>query len=271
MPSLWIMRQILVSCLTIFLATLGTCAKLPANQDKEIGQFFKGLSGTFVMLDLQNNRYTVYNRERAMRRVSPLSTFKVPNALIALDLGKLSGPDEVIKWDGVKRRPEWDRDHTLRSAIKYSVVPYFQEVARRVGESSYKEYLKKFDYGNQDISGGLTTFWLATSLKISPMEQVSFLKKLVLNQLPVSQRAMDIVRDITVLERTPQYVVHGKIGFGPDKETGQTLGWFIGYVTKGSNTYIFAANAEGKNPDLNADFVQNIVMKILKQLGILPS
>ena len=40
----------------------------------------------------------------------------------------------MLPWDGVRRpREEWNRDQDLRSAMKHSVVWYYQELARRVG------------------------------------------------------------------------------------------------------------------------------------------
>src|SRR5262249_42884661 len=98
-------------------------------------------------------------------RLTPASTFKIPHALAALDSGVISGPDQVIKWDGQPRSFDaWQRDHTLTSAMRYSVVWYFQKIAEKLGMAREREYLKRFDYGNQDPSSGLTTFWLGQSL-----------------------------------------------------------------------------------------------------------
>src|SRR3954454_13571330 len=78
------------------------------------------------------------------RRTLPASTFKVPHALIALDTGVITGTT-VMKWDG--RRwyfRSWERDHTLDSAIKNSVVWFFQNIARSVGREREVEHLRAF-------------------------------------------------------------------------------------------------------------------------------
>ena len=117
---------------------------------------FKGIDGTFVLYDLNKNEFNFYNRPKASTRISPASTFKIPNALIALETRIVTGPEHLMKWDGVKRTLKMhNRDHTLRTAMRDSTVWYFQEIARKVGPAGYREYLKKLNYGNQDISGGI--------------------------------------------------------------------------------------------------------------------
>jgi beta-lactamase class D len=74
--------------------------------------------------------------------------------LIALETGVVKDENQSFKWDGQKRRVEaWDRDQTFRIALKYSVVWVYQEIARQVGERREAEFLKKFGYGNEDVSG----------------------------------------------------------------------------------------------------------------------
>jgi len=139
-------------------------------------------------------------------------------------MGVATDENFIIKWDSLRNPRQnwwtsppfdmWGRDHTLRSAIRNSVVWYYQEIARKVGEENYKKYLQQIGYGNQDISGGLDSFWLSSSLKISADEQLEFLKKLYANELGFSKRSTDIVRDILVLEKTEDYTLSAKTGGG---------------------------------------------------------
>ncbi|HHG83142.1 MAG TPA: hypothetical protein ENJ82_00205, partial [Bacteroidetes bacterium] len=58
---------------------------------------------------------------------SPASTFKILNALIALETGVIEDTNEVIKWDGVN--PAWDKwnqDQTLATGMKYSALWAFR-------------------------------------------------------------------------------------------------------------------------------------------------
>src|SRR5262249_40396066 len=140
--------------------------------------------------------------EACRTRLSPQSTFKIPHALAALDAGVLTGPESSFAYDGSPQPFEaWGRDHTLASAMRFSVVWYFQRVAQRLGEARERAYLRKLSYGNGDSSSALTSFWLGGSLLISPEEEEQFVLRLFRNDLPVQPRAMQIVRDILVQPR----------------------------------------------------------------------
>jgi beta-lactamase class D len=263
-----------------FVATLAVSLPGPALAEPEIAGRFEGAKGTFVLLDLQRDRVVRHDPQRAAERFPPCSTFKVPNALVALDTGIVADAETVLRWDPklaeskgplAQAPPEWMRDHTLRSAMQYSVLWYFQDVARRVGAERYAKYLAAFDYGNRDISGGVDRFWLSSSLRISADEQVGFLKKLYTNKLPVSRHALDVVKDIIVLETTPEYRLSGKTGTGPLPDGGgRSINWLVGYLEKGGDVYVYALNLEGAS--LGAVTRQrrlDITKGILRDLGIL--
>jgi beta-lactamase class D len=130
-----------------------------------------------------------------------------------------------------------------------------------------KEYIGKIGYGNNDISGGTDKFWLMNSLEISADEQVEFLKKLCTNDLPFSERSLNIVKNITILDSNANLVFRGKTGSGnfPDGKTG--LGWFIGYISLGNNIYIFSTNILGE--DANGKKAKEITIEILKSIKIM--
>lgn len=193
-------------------------------------------------------------------RVAPQSTFKVPHALAALDAGVVENVNAVIEYDGHQVDfPAWGRDHTLASAMRYSVVWFFQEIAKRLGERREREYLERFAYGNRDTSGGLTRFWLGTSLEISPEEQLAFLRKLYADELHVKRPAMAALREILVqppgtvmnaMGENPfaapwsaDAVVSAKTGSGP--AGGDTVRWVVGHVKRGSRSWIFVSNVVG--------------------------
>ena len=120
-----------------------------------------GVRGTFVLLEPANDRYLVLNESRARQGFIPASTFKIPNALIGLEVGSISDEKEVFRWDGKpKIRASWEHDQTLDSGMRDSVVWMFQEVARRTGKERMKEWLARLDYGNKDMRGGIDQFWL---------------------------------------------------------------------------------------------------------------
>ncbi len=229
-----------------------------------------GVQGSFMLYDAKNNKYTYYDSARCYVRYSPASTFKIPNSLIGLETGVIADENFVIPWDSVKRKNEnWNKDMDLKTAVKVSCVPYFQELARRVGAGKMQDFLDKFNYGNKDISDGIDKFWLTGSLKISQAEQIEFLKKFYNGSLPVSKRSMDIVRSIIILDEKPEFIFRGKTGWA--QSDGIDIGWLVGWVETKGNVYIYATNVESK-PD-NQKFNESrraITEKILKELEILP-
>ncbi len=157
-----------------------------------------GTQGVFVAYRLRDNRLIVTDEGRARREYVPASTYKVPHALIALETGVVADADkELIRWDGQVRSIEaWNKDHTLRSAIAVSAVPVFQQIALRIGSERMKKYLDAFDYGNREVGSQIDRFWLDGPLKISALEQIEFFERLRRGDLPLSQRSLDIGRDI---------------------------------------------------------------------------
>jgi beta-lactamase class D len=251
---------------------LPLCARIEAQ---DLSKYFQNTEGAFVLYDLKNDRYLRYNERRCRERFNPFPTFKIPNSLIGLETGVIKDAEFVIRWDSKKypaqnnMMPEWNRDQTLRSAIKYSVLWYYRELAKGVGEPRMKEWVTKLGYGNQDISGGIDQFWLRSSLRISADKQIEFLKKLYLEQLPVSKRSLEIVKDILTLEKTDVYKLSAKTGTGPLGE-GKYIGWFVGYLESNGNVYFFAINLEGKKFEALRNRRINLTRQILTDLGYLP-
>ncbi|HUF09166.1 MAG TPA: class D beta-lactamase [Rhodothermales bacterium] len=208
------------------------------------GQFARafeqaGVEGTFVLHRLSSNEFRTNDRDRAETRFPPASTFKIFSALVALETGVIPDEKTTFRWDSVERRvPAWNRDHDLSSAIGASAVWYFQELARRIGPVRMQQWIDAVGYGNQDISGEPDAFWLTGSLRISPLEQIRFLERLYANDIPFSQRSMDIVKRILILEETSEYTLRGKTGWGDVGDRG--VGWFVGYLERRNDVWIFA-------------------------------
>jgi beta-lactamase class D len=243
-----------------------TTTAVPASEVRlELEKDFQGFKGAFVLYDLKGNRYVRYNPERCAERFIPASTFKIMNSLIGLETGVIPDADYVIQWDGTRYDiPAWNQDHTLRTAIQNSVVWYYQELARRVGEKRMQQYVAAAHYGNQDISGKIDTFWLEGGLRISAEEQVEFLKRLYKGELPFSQRSMNTVKEILVLERTETWQLSGKTGSG--QRVLPPVSWFVGYLETKGNVYFFATNIEGS--DGTGDKAREIAQNILQDWGL---
>ena len=258
--------------LFLFLAVVLFIQPAQAAKFKTIDQaapHFAGLQGTFVLYDELADQYSIFNEKQSNKRLTPCSSFKIYNSLIALETGVAADENLLIPWNG---QPSsivgWNQDHTLASAIKNSVVWYYQELATRIGAKQMQHYLDAISYGNRDISGGITKFWLHTSLEISAKEQVELLRRLYQDDLPFLPRNMAIVRRIIIQTEQNGVIFSGKTGsaFVNGKFT---TGWFVGAVEKDSRRYFFAVNIEAEQ-DASGVKARNIAVAVLKSLGILP-
>lgn len=215
------------------------------------------------------------NAGRAAQRFTPCSTFKFPNGLIGVDTGVIGGADWVQKWDAqrdpkVPGREEWARDHDFRSAMKYSVVWFFRAVARSIGAERMQDYLRRFDYGNQDISGGIDRFWINSSLRISANEQVAFLRKLNEGKLPVSSRAVSVVKDVLVLEEGDGYRWRGKTGACGATAKEPAVTWHVGFVERKGTVAYYALNLGGSDLGPLMERRNQLIRELLAREKLLP-
>lgn len=235
-------------------------------------RIFDGDSLTVYIRDHKTGTNHIYNQKRAEKRFVAYSTFKIPNSLIALESGAVDGLTEVFKFDGERHRsafrkdPKYNRDQTLETAFKVSVVWTYQEIAKRVGRGRYDEYLKRFQYGNRDASGDIERFWLAR-LRISAAEQVSFLSRFYSNELKLKKTTVDSVKRIMLLESTDSYRLYGKSGTGrPDGS--KWSGWLVGYVEANDNVYFYALNADADTYEELKRRRMQVLNKAFGHLGV---
>lgn len=257
-----------VILMNIVLVTDGSASGLVVRE--EIGKYFAGVTGTFVMYDETNDQYIVFNEPQSIKRLSPCSTFKIYNSLIGLETGVLDQEDvyTLLQWDGTEYSfPAWNHDQTLASATRDSVVWYFQALASRIGTERMQAYLDKIEYGNRDISGGLTTFWLRSSLKISAREQADLLYRLYSGNLPVDPENVAIVKQNITLSESNGVRFMGKTGSG-FQDNKWLLGWFVGCVEKQGKRYFFATNIQSSD-GASGGKAREITKLILKDLQVL--
>lgn len=247
---------------TSFSSTTGAEGK--KTKELHIEQLFDGRDGTLVLKNLKNDQMYVYNSERSEEQFTPESTFKVPNSLIGLETGAVRDEYEVKRWDGVKREfDSWNRDHSLASAIRESAIWFYQDMARDIGVTNMERYVNHIGYGNRDISGGIDKFWLDSTLKISAIEQVDFLEELVEEDLPFTEKNQKTVKRIMIQDEQDEYTLHGKTG---TRLSDMGLGWYVGFIEKEKETWVFAVNLDG-----SGTVAKQITMETLKEMGIIVS
>ncbi|MDO4300819.1 MAG: BlaR1 family beta-lactam sensor/signal transducer [Clostridia bacterium] len=229
----------------------------------DLKEHFKDYEGCFVLYDTNNDRYTVYNKAMAEKRVSPDSTYKIALALNGLEAGVITAENNEINWDG-KENPfdDWNKNHNLDSAMKYSVNWYFQDIDSRLSKSEISDYLKQISYGNMLAGYDSENYWLENSLKISAAEQVDFLKKVYNNDFGFESINVNAVLNSIKLSDN----FYGKTGTG--MVNGKTVnGWFVGIIDKEDNTYIFSVRIAAKDnatglaaKKITEDILEDILM-----------
>ncbi len=268
------MKRITISVLQItgfiLLISLASCSVNRATVDDSLKKYFDDnkVEGCFTLFNNADGKVTVYNLPMDTARVLPASTFKIVNSLIGLETGVIIDENMVIKWDGIKRSNEaWNKDLTMLEAFKVSCVPYFQEVARRIGKDTMKLWIDSLNYGNKNIGDKIDTFWLDNHLKISPDEQLGLMKRLYFDQLPFQKRTQQIVRDAMLQEENTAYSLSYKTGGGFD-EKNNNIGWVVGWIEENKHPYFFVTLVKSADSTIDMKTVRlNITKGILKQLG----
>lgn len=236
-------------------------------------------SACFELADNNHDMIYIYNLQRASKRFSPASTFKIMSSLIALETNVALDENLIIPWDGVPRRPEWDKDMNLREAFKVSCVPYYQALARKIGKVDMQKWIDTVKYGNKRTGPNVDDFWLNDTLQITPDEQVGFIKKLYFDKLPFAQRSQRIVRSLMLQEDSTHYKLYYKTGTQMPLRNNKKviLAWIVGFVekretqigvvTKKEETnykpYFFAMNFETSDTTMNT---MDIRKKLLKEI-----
>jgi len=251
----------------------------------DLASMFEGIDGevAFVLLDTESGRVRIHGTDRSRRRALPASTFKIPNTLVALETGVADGSDFRLPFDSASTPPQpwwprsWPRDQTLGSAFRNSVVWTYQELARRIGPERMAAWVERLGYGNGATSPAVDRFWLDGDLRISPQEQVEFLRRLWAGELPVSDRSAEVVRELMALDEGAGWRLYGKTGTAGLTPTRE-LGWLVGAVERerldgsGSGVSLYALSMEGERvweawpPDRRADLVEAILVR----LGTIP-
>lgn len=268
--SLWAGYAIASLCGAVLPVELAAAIPPPlAQQTISLAQPFRDLqvNGSILIYDLKRNRTYQHNPDRNTQPFLPASTFKILNSLIALETEVIVNELAILTWDGVERSiPTWNRDLNLKTAFKVSAVWFYQVLARRIGFQRMQQWVTQVGYGTQSIGTAdeVDTFWLTGDLRISPAEQIQFLQRLYGNKLPFSERVMATVKDIMVVEQTPEYTIRAKTGWA----LKPGIGWYVGYVEQNDTVYFFATNLDIRDQtDLPAR--AEVTRRSLKALGLL--
>lgn len=272
---------VFVCCLTVILFSAGV-SRTTAETTVEINwqEYFNDVNGTAVFYYPEADTYAVYQKELSEKRSSPCSTFKIFSTYVGLDTGVIQRDDSVRKWNGTAYWYEpWNRDMGLPNAFRQSCVWYYRQVIDDIGQPVMQAYIDEMNYGNRDISdwqgdlnGGepladLKGFWLESSLKISPKEQVQVLRRIM--EDPAKGEIADTLKLLMLTrdDAATSLKVYGKTGFG--RVDGKNAdAWFVGlYETNGKTVYFAVRLDDLDNPKATSDKAREIALSIISDRG----
>jgi beta-lactamase class D len=230
-----------------------SCNKTKQNEEWKHIFDKRNVKGTFVLKNTSTGNIKIYNFKRSDSAYLPASTFKILNSMIALQSTAIKSVDDTINWDGVERSwGAWNKDHTMRTAMPVSCVWFYQALARRIGKEQMQYWVNQVAYGNKNIGKEIDNFWLEGDIRISANEQLTFIERLINNELPFDKEIQETVKELMVTDSNEKYVMHSKTGW-----TNQ-IGWNVGYIDTKNNRWIFA---------MNQDIIQKKDLKHRKEIS----
>ncbi|MFD1413152.1 BlaR1 family beta-lactam sensor/signal transducer [Oceanobacillus jeddahense] len=237
------------------------------TKEEDLSAYFQNYNGSFVLYDMQEDTYHIYDKDQSTQRVSPDSTYKIYSALFGLEENIITTEQNTIEWDGTEQPyDQWNQDQNLETALNRSVNWYFQQLDQEMGLDSIQAYLNHINYGNQDISNGNDQYWLESTLKISPVEQVELLQAFYNNHFNFQEEHIQAVKDALQMEEKDGNALYGKTGTG--NVNGKDInGWFVGFVETDTNTYFFATNIQDED-NASGSIATEITLAILKDKQI---
>ena len=145
---------------------------------------------------------------------------------------------------------------------------YFQTLDKQIGKKSIFDFLKKIDYGNKNVLSPIDSYWLESSLKIAPLEQVNILRNLDSNLYGFNQNNINYIKESLLIQDTEFFKMYGKTGTG--NINGKLVnGWFVGSIQLVDYNLYFATYI--KNEDnaggSTAAKITYDVLQLLKEKG----
>jgi beta-lactamase class D len=257
--------------LTIPNVSIESTPRINSVQDPRFRKHFQqlGIEGSIMIYDLNNDLTYQHNPQRNQTAFLPASTFKILNSLISLETQVIPNELAILTWDGIERKlPEWNRDLNMKEAIKIPAVWFYQVLARRIGHEQMQKWITKVGYGNQQIGDkqDIDKFWLEGKLQITPQAQIQFLRRLYKGDLPFSKKSISTVKEMIIVEQTPDYTIRGKTGTIDNPKA--PIGWYVGYIEKGKNAYFFATNIDIRTKS-DAAARKELTRRCLKDMALL--
>lgn len=245
---------------------------MPKNIERNYSGSFGSSTGSVVFFRPERGEFIVYNEERMNIRHSPCSTFKIVSTLMGLDAGVVVSADTRLGYDGTKYGYKtWNKDLTLDEAFRASCVWYYKKLLTGLNKAYVQETLDRLHYGNCDISvwnnEGHNAFWLESTLKISPLEQVRVLNAIFSGKSGFKAEHVAILKNCMKHDKIGEIGFYGKTGTGRNCRTNHLEGWFVGFLElpPGGAIVYYAVYAADPDKDISGPDVRIITEKIVRE------
>ena len=238
----------------------------------DLSEAFQDIDGCAVIYSPGQKEYSFFNEDMCRQEVSPYSTFKIVSALLGLQNGVIADESSTMGYDGTDYgNSEWNGDLTLEEAFQKSCIWYFREVIDSIGDDKIQQELNELQYGNSDISEWngsninpmekLNGFWLDSSLKISPLEQVKVLEKIFEGQSNYDSGNIEILKRIMLVDENDTQKIYGKTG-----TSGNGKAWFVGFSESNEERKYFAIYLDDieQKEQVSGNKAKEIALEILK-------
>jgi len=237
----------------------------------DLSNVFNSINGCAVLYSPSEDRYSFYNKDMAEQEVSPYSTFKIISTLAGLHNNIIEDETSTMNYNGTEYpNPEWNENLTLQTAFQTSCIWYFRQIIDSVGVDEIKKELTELGYGNCDISQWkgsnvnpyeeLNGFWLNSSLKISPLEQVNILSDIFEGESMYDSENIEILKRVMLIQDNEEQKIYGKTGSGSDGEA-----WFVGFTEKEQQRQYFAVylSDSARAGQISGSAAKEIALKII--------
>jgi beta-lactamase class D len=224
-----------------------------------------------IVYDSKMNFCYVFNDSLSKIPFSPASTFKIANAIVALENKVVTNENFELPWDSIVRSyPNWNKTQNLNFAFKNSTVWFFQEIARRIGPERMIIGLQKMRYNDSTfkINNDIDEFWLNGNLKKNLIGQIVFINQLSSKKLNLRKKTYKTMEKIMASDTISNTYIYSKTGWGV--EGNADIGWFVGYLIKNNKKYVFGSLIKTRNYE-KVDIVKlrkEITYSAFKSLGI---
>src|SRR5699024_1635360 len=139
---------------------------------------------------------------------------------------------------------------------------YFQDIDQKLGKEQLQHYFDKISYGNKNLSANLDSYWMESSLKISPIEQVQLLYELEENKYSFNEDNIQAIEKAIHIDDQRNGKLHGNSGTGTINSKDM-YGWCIGFVKRTDRTFYFAANTQYEDGQATGNMAAEITTQIL--------